>query len=94
MITTYSNIKPPSRSASLISCLRNAPYLLASCYTFCLNLRQSSWGLCRVQVVIIWNPLANKIINIKDVIFNEEELFSGNIKALKADCLHVQLDKL
>jgi len=45
-------LNPPSRSASLTSRLRNAPYLLASCYTFCLNPRQSSRGLCRVQVVI------------------------------------------
>ena len=50
---TYSDIKPLSKSTSLISRLRNAPYLLASCYTFCLNLRQSSQGLCRVQVVIL-----------------------------------------
>jgi len=49
---TYSDIKPPFKSASLISRLQNAPYLLASCYTFCLNLRQSSQGLCQVQVVI------------------------------------------
>jgi len=49
---TYSDIKPPSRSASSTSRLRNAPYLLASCHTFCLNPRQSSRGLCRVQVVI------------------------------------------
>ena len=45
-------LNPPSRSASLTSRLRNAPYLLASYYTFCLNPRQSSRGLCRVQVVI------------------------------------------
>jgi len=51
--TTYSDIEPPSRSASSTSRLRNAPYLLASCHTFCLNSRQSSRGLCRVQVVII-----------------------------------------
>jgi len=50
---TYSDIKPPSRSVSLTSRLRNAPYLLASCHTFCLNLHQSSQGLYRVQVVIV-----------------------------------------
>ena len=49
---TYSDIEPPFRSASLTSRLQNAPYLLASCHTFCLNPCQSSWGLCRVQVVI------------------------------------------
>ena len=48
----YSDIEPPSRSASSTSRLRNAHYLLASCHTFCLNPRQSSRGLCRVQVVI------------------------------------------
>jgi len=45
-------LNPPSRSVSLTSRLQNAPYLLVSCYTFCLNPRQSSRGLCRVQVVI------------------------------------------
>ena len=49
---TYSNIKPLSKSASLISCLQNTPYLLASCHTFYLNPRQSSRGLCQVQVII------------------------------------------
>jgi len=50
--TTYSDIEPPSRSASSTSRLRNAPQLLASCHTFCLNPRQSSRGLCLVQVVL------------------------------------------
>jgi len=55
VITTYSDIEPPlSRSASLTSRLRNAPYLLASCHTFCLNPRQSFQGLCRVQVIIAY----------------------------------------
>jgi len=39
VITTYSNIKPLSRSVSLTNCLWNAPYLLTSYYTFYLNPR-------------------------------------------------------
>lgn len=42
----------------------------------------------------VWNPLANRIVSTRDVIFNEEELFTGDIEALKADCLHVRLDEL
>jgi len=37
VITTYSDIKPLFKSASLISRFRNTPYLLASYYTFYLN---------------------------------------------------------
>jgi len=49
---TYSDIEPPSRSASLTSRLQNAHSVFGVRHTFCLNPRQSSRGLCRVQVVI------------------------------------------
>ena len=42
----------------------------------------------------IWNLLANKVISTRNVIFNEEELFSSNIEAIKADYLYVRLDEL
>jgi len=86
--TTYSDIKPPSRSVSLTSRLRNAPYLLASCHTFCLNPRQSSRGLCQVQVVIVFYisllkpalkgvPLKKKIeINANKDKYNVKEIIN------------------
>lgn len=51
-------------------------------------------GYSSTNIYRIWNPLANKVFSTRDVIFNEEEIFSGNIEALKSDCLHIQLDEL
>jgi hypothetical protein len=42
----------------------------------------------------IWNPVLNKIVRPRDVIFNEDELFDGNLDHLKDDLLHVNLDEL
>src|SRR5271167_944321 len=36
----------------------------------------------------IWIPAQNKVISTRDVIFNEDELFSGNVEDLKDDLLH------
>lgn len=33
----------------------------------------------------IWNPLLNKVVHTRDVIFNEDEVFSGDIAELKDD---------
>ena len=51
-------------------------------------------GYSSTSIYRIWNPLTNKIINTRDVVFNEAEPFDGNIEALKRDCLHVRLDEL
>ena len=51
-------------------------------------------GYSSTNIYRIWNPLANKVISTRDVIFNEEELFSGNIEALKTDCINIRLDEL
>uniref|UniRef100_A0A093VK87 Retrovirus-related Pol polyprotein from transposon TNT 1-94 n=1 Tax=Talaromyces marneffei PM1 TaxID=1077442 RepID=A0A093VK87_TALMA len=46
-------------------------------------------GYDSTNVYRIWNPTTGRIIRTRDVIFNEDEVFSGNIEHLKDDLLHV-----
>src|SRR6266480_2277464 len=47
-----------------------------------------------MNVYQIWNPVKNTIIHARDVIFNEDEVFDGNLNCLQDDCLHIDLDEL
>ncbi|RYP68913.1 hypothetical protein DL771_006402 [Monosporascus sp. 5C6A] len=51
-------------------------------------------GYRSTNIYEIWNPLTNKVIAIRDVQFNEKATFSGDIKDLKDDLLHVTGDEL
>jgi hypothetical protein len=51
-------------------------------------------GYNSTNVYRIWNPVLNKVIVTRDVIFNEQETFNGDLEALKDDMLHVRLDEL
>ncbi|RYP53215.1 hypothetical protein DL770_011001 [Monosporascus sp. CRB-9-2] len=42
----------------------------------------------------IWNPLTNKVVATRDVIFDEESTFSGNLDDLRDDLLKVTEDEL
>jgi len=42
----------------------------------------------------IWNPITNRVISTRDMVFNEKEIFNRDIQALKDDYLHLQLNKL
>ncbi|RYP53280.1 hypothetical protein DL770_010999 [Monosporascus sp. CRB-9-2] len=42
----------------------------------------------------IWNPLTNKVVATRDVIFDEKSTFSGNLDDLKDDLLKVTEDEL
>ncbi|RYP32317.1 hypothetical protein DL768_011142 [Monosporascus sp. mg162] len=42
----------------------------------------------------IWNLLINKVIAIRDVLFNEKATFSGDIRDLRDDLLHVTEEEL
>jgi hypothetical protein len=42
----------------------------------------------------LWNPVLNKIVRTRDVTFNEDELFDGNLDHLRDDLCHVKLDEL
>ena len=42
----------------------------------------------------IWNPKLNKIISTRDVIFDENTVFSRDIQQLKDDLLNIKLKEL
>src|ERR1700726_927994 len=42
----------------------------------------------------IWIPSENRVINTRDVIFNENVFFSGNKETLKDDLLHTSIEEL
>jgi hypothetical protein len=42
----------------------------------------------------IWNPKLNKIVSTRDVIFDEDSCFDGDIKKLQDDLLHIDLNEL
>ncbi|EEA25069.1 conserved hypothetical protein [Talaromyces marneffei ATCC 18224] len=51
-------------------------------------------GYDSTNVYRIWNPTTGRIIRTRDVIFNEDEVFSGNIEHLKDDLLHVSTQEI
>ncbi|KAF7173426.1 hypothetical protein CNMCM6106_007498 [Aspergillus hiratsukae] len=51
-------------------------------------------GYDSTNVYRIWNPIQNTVIRARDVIFNEDELFDGNLDRMKDDCLHIDLGDL
>jgi GAG-pre-integrase domain len=42
----------------------------------------------------IWNPFLNKVVSTRDVIFDEDSVFDGNLDHLRDDLLRVNLDEL
>ena len=38
--------------------------------------------------------MRNVVIRARDVIFNENEVFDGNLDKMKDDCLHIDLEDL
>ncbi|KAH7471650.1 hypothetical protein FOMA001_g13746 [Fusarium oxysporum f. sp. matthiolae] len=42
----------------------------------------------------VWNPLTNKVISTRDVIFNEKETFSGDVQHLKDDLKELNEEEL
>ena len=51
-------------------------------------------GYESTDVYRIWNPIKNTVIRARDVIFNEDEVFDGNLDRLRDDCLHIDLEEL
>ena len=47
-----------------------------------------------INVYKIWNLMTNKIIWVRDVIFNENEVFDDNLNKMRDDCLHIELNEL
>ena len=38
--------------------------------------------------------MTNKIIQVRNVIFNENEIFDDNLNKMRDDCFHIELDEL
>ena len=38
--------------------------------------------------------MTNKIIQVRNVIFNENEVFNDNLNKMRDDCLHIELNEL
>jgi len=51
-------------------------------------------GYNSTNVYRIWNPVFNKIVLTRDVVFNEHETFNGSIEALKDDIRELDLEEL
>ena len=51
-------------------------------------------GYSLFNIYRIWNPVANKVINTRDMVFNEKEIFNRDIQILKDNCLRLQFDEL
>ncbi|KAG7115870.1 Copia protein like [Verticillium longisporum] len=51
-------------------------------------------GYQSTNIYRIWNPQTGKIISTREVIFNEDELFNGDLNQLKDDLLHISRQDL
>jgi hypothetical protein len=50
-------------------------------------------GYQSTNIYRIWVPSKNKVINSRDVIFDEETTFDGNIKTMQDDLLHMHQEE-
>ena len=51
-------------------------------------------GYQSTNIYRVWIPQTGKVISTRDVIFNEEEQFNGDINQLRDDLLHIGQEKL
>lgn len=51
-------------------------------------------GYNSTNIYRIWNPLKNRVITARDVMFNEKETLSGDIQQVKDDLLHITSEEL
>ena len=51
-------------------------------------------GYNSTNIFRIWNPVVNKVVATRDVVFNEKEIFNGDLQSLKDDCIHIRLKDL
>ncbi|KAJ3454849.1 hypothetical protein MRS44_013449 [Fusarium solani] len=78
---------------------RAAAYLYNRTPKYMHNWRTPAWigflvGYESTNIYRIWNPQTGRIISTRDVIFNEDERFDGNINQLKDDLLHIGKQEL
>jgi hypothetical protein len=46
-------------------------------------------GYNSTNIYRIWNPVTNRVIITRDVLFNESEFFSGDIQHIKDNLLYI-----
>ncbi|OAQ57705.1 polyprotein [Purpureocillium lilacinum] len=51
-------------------------------------------GYQSTNIYRVWNPRTGKVISTRDVIFNEDERFNGDMQQLKDDLLHIGREEL
>ena len=51
-------------------------------------------GYRSLNIYRVWILSLNKVISTRDVIFNEDELFDGNIQSLRDDLLQVDIENI
>jgi hypothetical protein len=51
-------------------------------------------GYNSTNIYRIWNPVTNRVIITRDVLFNESEFFSGDIQHMKDDLLHITNEEI
>lgn len=51
-------------------------------------------GYQSTNIYRVWNPKTGRVISTRDVIFNEDETFTGSIEQLRDDLLHISRDEL
>ena len=51
-------------------------------------------GYASCNIYCIWNLLLNKVVITRDVIFDEETLFDGNMESLRDDLAKLDLEEI
>ena len=51
-------------------------------------------GYNSTNIYRIWNPITGKVVITRDVVFNEDEVFNGDIEDLKKEALRISLKEL
>jgi Reverse transcriptase (RNA-dependent DNA polymerase) len=51
-------------------------------------------GYNSTNIYRIWNPATNRVIAVRDVVFNEKHTFNGDIQTIKDDLLHISSEEL
>ena len=63
------------------------------------KLKHNAWigylvGYESTNINRVWNPKTNKVIRVRDVTFNEDEVFSGDKELFKDDLLSITNEEM
>jgi hypothetical protein len=51
-------------------------------------------GYNSTNIYRVWNPITAQVVSTRDVMFNEDEVFNGDLEGLKKEALQVSLEEL